>query len=133
MLTLGSYQKICSWSLWHCVRTYICIYCRRQKEEDQDHNNNNNIAGAHHPFALSSPSLGKFREPVKDGADVGVDFGDARHTALHAPADQPQQLVVGPGPPPAHCSKRKQQQIEHKPVWIVFLILSLYSYNLFCF
>ena len=82
MLTLGSYQKICSWSLWHCVRTYICIYCRRQKEEDQDHNNNNNIAGAHHPFALSSPSLGKFREPVKDGADVGEDIGSFRNIAL---------------------------------------------------
>ena len=28
---------------------------------------------------------------------------------LKAPADQPQQLVVGPGP--AHCLKRKEQQI----------------------
>ena len=46
---------------------------------------------------------------------------------LKAPADQPQQLVVGPGP--AHCLKRKEQQIEHRPGWIVFLILSLYSYN----
>ena len=98
----------------------VCTFCQANLKHLKLKHSYAPIPVIIHP-RVRTPSSGQFREPVKDGADAGVDTGKARHPALLAPADQSQQLVVGPGPPRAHCSKRQQQQI----VWIVFLHLSL--------